>query len=238
MSYFVIWALSLLFVAKDAEAFVSSTPPRLERQGGRRKNPCTRELAKSSRSSLEARRRNKSDSIEPLSFAMSPSRRTFVVSTFSFGLMAGALVGLGMVADAKYGVSSNMELPNYIDYLIEKNEVPDNSKVLYKGADPSTLLRRLQDAERRLQEIDSLAEQKKWTQINGIVTGPLGTLSMTLSQIASPESSPALKTAAKKLKADVLAIGQAADKKNGNACSNQAALARQDLKSFLEIAFD
>jgi hypothetical protein len=147
-------------------------------------------------------------------FSEISSRRSFVVSTFSFGLITGALVGVGMTANAKYGDSSNLELPSYIDYLIEKNSTPDDSKVLYKGVDPGTLLKRLQESERRLQEIDGLAEQKKWTQINGIVTGPLGTLSMTLNQIAGPESSANVKTATKKVKADVLAIGDAAAKKS------------------------
>jgi hypothetical protein len=181
---------------------------------------------------------------EEISSATSPSlpspasRRTFVVSTFSFGLIAGGCVGVTMTASAKYGESSNLELPSYIDYLIEKNTVRDDSAALYKGADPATILKRLQVSERRLQEIAALAEQKKWTQINGLVTGPLGTLSQTLSQIATPESTPKVKDMAKKVKADVLAIGQAATKKNGDACVQQAAAASKDLKTLLEAAFE
>ncbi|KAL3902262.1 MAG: hypothetical protein SGILL_010884 [Bacillariaceae sp.] len=166
------------------------------------------------------------------------SRRLFVVSTFSFGLIAGGCVGASMTANAKYGEGTSMELPSYIDYLIEKNAVPDDSTALYKGADPATILRRLQESEKRLQEIPALTEEKKWTQISGLVTGPLGTLSQTISQIATPDSKQKVKDMAKKVKADVLGIGQAAERKNGDGCVAQAAAASKDLKSLLEAAFE
>jgi hypothetical protein len=80
----------------------------------------------------------------------------------------------------------------------------------------------------------------------GIVTGPLGTLSQTLNQIvtvattsaSSKSNTSKVQEAARKVKADVLAIGQAADKKNAEACTKQASLASQDLKILLEIAFE
>jgi dsRNA-specific ribonuclease len=154
-------------------------------------------------------------------------------------LIAGALVGMGMTANAKYGESSNLELPSYIDYLIEKNTQPDRSAALYQGIDSTTLLRRLSEVETRLQEVPNLAQQRKWTQINGLVTGPLGTLSMTLNQIAAvPNASSKTKYFIKQIKSDVLGIGQAASKKNAEGCSKQAALASQDLKSLLQEAFE
>mmetsp|Transcript_30148 Transcript_30148/g.73295 ORF Transcript_30148/g.73295 Transcript_30148/m.73295 type:complete len:283 (+) Transcript_30148:62-910(+) len=153
------------------------------------------------------------------------------------------------IAWAKYGESSSMELPSYIEYLIEKNQVQDVSQVLYRGADPAVLLGRLKDSLQRLNEVPALAEEKKWTQINGLVTGPLGTLSQTLNQIVTvstttgennqkKKNASKVQDAAKKVKADVLAIGQAADKKNAEACTKQASLASQDLKALLEIAFE
>jgi hypothetical protein len=77
------------------------------------------------------------------------------------------MAGHQQPAWAKYGDSSSMELPNYIEYLIEKNRQIDDSQVLYRGADPAVLLERLQDSLRRLNEIPTLANEKKWTQING-----------------------------------------------------------------------
>ncbi|KAG7345892.1 hypothetical protein IV203_004959 [Nitzschia inconspicua] len=181
----------------------------------------------------------RSGSFPPSDLPQPASRRTFIVSTFSFGLISGALVGVGMTANAKYGEGTNMELPSYIDYLIEKNTARDTSGALYQGVDPTTLLQRLSEAESRLQQVPTLAQQQKWTQINGLVTGPLGTLSVTLNQIATASNaSTKTKEFAKQVKADVLAIGQGATTKNADACIKQAALASQDLKSLLQEAFE
>ncbi|KAG7365565.1 hypothetical protein IV203_038769 [Nitzschia inconspicua] len=183
--------------------------------------------------------RPRSGSFPPSDLPQPASRRTFIVSTFSFGLISGALVGVGMKANAKYGEGTNMELPSYIDYLIEKNTARDTSGALYQGVDPTTLLKRLSEAESRLQQVPTLAQQQKWTQINGLVTGPLGTLSVTLNQIATASNaSTKTKEFAKKVKADVLAIGQGATTKNADTCIKQAALASQDLKSLLQEAFE
>lgn len=132
-----------------------------------------------------------------------------------------------------------MELPSYIDYLIEKNAAADKTGALYQGVDSTTLLKRLSEAQKRLQEVPALASQQKWTQINGLVTGPLGTLSVTLNQIATaPKASSKSKDFVKQVKADVLAIGQGAARKNADACTKQAALAEKDLKSLLQEAFE
>jgi hypothetical protein len=159
-------------------------------------------------------------------------RRSFLIASI-------ALVGGSGPAFAKYGVSSSMELPSYIDYLIDKNSTPE--RILYKGADPATLLRRLQEADKRLVvDIPALAEQKKWSQIQGILTGPLGTFSQTLNQIAPASDSstpPQVKEASKKIKSGLIAIGQAAAKKNGDACTSLAQQASQDLEAFAKAAF-
>ena len=140
-----------------------------------------------------------------------------------------------------------MELPNYIEFLLEKNAQgkSNTEAALYQGADPVVLLRRLQEADRRLQEIPSMANGKKWSQIQGLLTGPLGTLSQTLNQIASSSANSSdskkqqlLQEASKRLKVDLIEIGQASAKKNAEACIAKAADASKDLVRFLEIAFE
>lgn len=164
------------------------------------------------------------------------SRRAVFGAT---GVLAGTFFVGSSPAWAKYGSSSNMELPNYIEYLVEKNSQGANQgKALYKGADPIVLLRRLQEADSRLQEVPKLAEARKWSQIQGLLTGPLGTLSQTLNQIATPDSDPKVQGASKKLKADLIAIGQGASKKSDTACIANAQAASKDLVSFLELAFE
>ena len=153
-------------------------------------------------------------------------------------VLVGTLFVGNNPAGAKYGVSTNMELPNYIEYLVEKNSQSDSNSALYKGADPVVLLRRLQDAEYRLQEIPKLAEARQWSQIQGLLTGPLGMLSQTLNQIAGPDSDSKVQAASKKVKADLIAIGQAASQKNNVACVAMVQEASKDFVSFLEIAFE
>lgn len=183
---------------------------------------------------------NKSEHISNFS-----SRRFFLEESLHILLLPAATLGLPLPADAKYGSGTSMELPSYIDYLIEKNTAADNSEALYTGADPATVLKRLAESERRLGEVGELAEKKKWSQINGLITGPLGTLSSTMNQIVSVVSSSKnqkktkeVEKAVKKVKADIFAIGQAADRKNAEGCMQQAQTASGDLKVLLEIAFE
>lgn len=173
------------------------------------------------------------------------SRRSFFEESGRFLLLPAATIVVPFSASAKYGEGTSMELPSYIDYLIEKNTAADNSNALYKGADPATVLKRLAESERRLGEIGDLAEKKKWSEINGLITGPLGTLSSSMSQVVSIASTSGtskktkqIEQAVKKVKADVFAIGQEANRKNAEGCSQQAQLASKDLKALLELAFE
>ncbi len=99
-----------------------------------------------------------------------PDRRGFLGQTAA---AAAASVGFFQpsIANAGYGDSSNIVLPNYIEYLIEKNKQVDPDSILYKGPDIETQLRRIGDAGNRLPEIAKLAEEKKWSQVQGIITG-------------------------------------------------------------------
>mmetsp|Transcript_5360 Transcript_5360/g.10643 ORF Transcript_5360/g.10643 Transcript_5360/m.10643 type:complete len:229 (+) Transcript_5360:2-688(+) len=166
------------------------------------------------------------------------SRRHFATGMLSLAGASVALLATPTSSNAKYGDSTNIKVPNYIDYLIEKNgQAVDEDKILYKGIDPTVILKRLQDANKRLDEIPGLAEQKKWSQISGLLTGPLGTLSQTLNQVAAPDSDRAVIAAAKKVKSDLISIGQAASQKNGSACSDAAARTKADLDAFVQLAF-
>ena len=167
-------------------------------------------------------------------------RDFFLKKTATSILSVATLASVARPLPAFAGSSANIEMPNYIDFLIEKNNqglAADPDKVLYKGADPTVLLRRVQEADRRLAEIESLVEQKKWSQVSGLVTGPLGTLSQTLNQIATPDSGKAVLQAAKKVKSDILAIGQASSQKNGPACVAASNQAIQDLEAFIKVSF-
>lgn len=146
---------------------------------------------------------------------------------------------------AKGGDSASMKVPgvgSYIDYLIKKNDEQqgtDPSVMLYKGADLETQLRRLSDAANRLTEIKDLAEDKKWSQVQGVITGPLGTLLQTMNTVTTASGGDKkVKDAATKVKGDVIAIGQAATKKSVEGCIEGADLAMKDLEAFVKVAFE
>jgi hypothetical protein len=138
-------------------------------------------------------------------------------------------------AYAAYGDSSNIELPSYIDFLIEKNKTVDPATFLYKGADREVQLERIYAALSRIKTIPAITRDRKWSQVQGVLTGPLGTLIQTMNQV-SGSSKDALKAAAK-VKADLLAIGQAAAKKSEEGCITAAEAALQDLEAFAKVAF-
>lgn len=147
-------------------------------------------------------------------------------------------------AIASYGDSTKIELPNYIEYLIEKNASVDSSKILYKGADMEVQLKRISDASLRLKDIPSIAREKKWSQIQGILTGPLGTLVQTmnalnkgLSSSSSAADEEAAKVASAKVKADLIRISQEATKKDEMGVIKASQQAQDDLEAFARLVF-
>jgi hypothetical protein len=148
-------------------------------------------------------------------------------------------------AIASYGDSTKIELPNYIEYLIEKNASVDSSKILYKGADMEVQLKRISDASLRLKDIPSIAREKKWSQIQGILTGPLGTLVQTMNALnkglssssSSAADEEAAKVASAKVKADLIRISQEATKKDEMGVIKAAQQAQDDLEAFARLVF-
>jgi hypothetical protein len=138
-------------------------------------------------------------------------------------------------ANAAYGSSASLELPSYIDFLIEKSKTIDNDSFVYQGADRETQLARLAKAAKRLKEIPAIAAEKKWSAITGILTGPLGELIAQMTQISG--DSTEAKAAAKKVKADLYAIGAAASKKREAGCIEGTSAASIDLEVFVKLAF-
>lgn len=152
-------------------------------------------------------------------------------------------------ARAAYGDSSNMKGFDYIEFLVDKNTVTDPSTFVYQGADRETQLQRMSRAASALKQIPSIAQQRKWSQVNGVLTGPLGTLIQTMNQIVAgtdgtrtdfgkvPPVNQKAKAAALKVKTDLYAIGQAAAKKNEQECIRATEVALNDLNAFVKVAF-
>ena len=160
------------------------------------------------------------------------SRRNFIV-----GVSAIVPSILPSIANADAS-SANIKMPNYIEYLIEKNKVIDPNDMLYRGPDVETQLRRIGEAGNRLPEIATLAEEKKWSQVQGIITGPLGTLLQTINSVASISGTKEAKDLAKLVKADLFEIGVAAGKRQSELCIKAADKTTKDLSKFVMVAFE
>ncbi len=173
----------------------------------------------------------------------STTRTQFLSSMGSMGIAALTTLTPPTPSHAAYGDNSNMELPNYIEFLIEKNSTPDPSKILYKGADIDVQIKRISDAATRLNEIPKIASEKKWSQVQGILTGPLGTLVQTMNALCkdinsgSSKDSELAKKAAAKVKGDIILISQEASKKNEGGVVKACEMAQKDLEAFAKLVF-
>mmetsp|Transcript_23914 Transcript_23914/g.40772 ORF Transcript_23914/g.40772 Transcript_23914/m.40772 type:complete len:202 (-) Transcript_23914:1008-1613(-) len=141
------------------------------------------------------------------------------------------------IANAKGGDSASIAMPNYIEFLIEKNKVIDPNDMLYKGPDIEVQLKRIGEAGARLPEVAALAEEKKWSQVQGIITGPLGTLLQTNYNVASIAGTKEAAAAAKTVKQDLNDINAASQRKDSALCIKAAGKAAADLEKFVKIAF-
>lgn len=165
--------------------------------------------------------------------------------TFSSFIFSSSL--LQEPANAAYGASSNIELPSYIDFLIEKNKVDDPELFVYKGADLATQLTRLSTASQQLSLIPAIAKERKWSQVQGILTGPLGTLLQTMNTITKADLTnntkdgkkvqEEAKKAVSRVKQDILVISQEASKRNEEGCIKAAEDASRDLEAFVKLVF-
>jgi len=177
------------------------------------------------------------------SMNMNMSRNQFFaksLSTISTVILSTsiALTSSPAPAHAAYGSSSNIAFPSYIDFLIEKNSSPDTSNSLYKGADTEVQIKRISDAVVRLNEIPKFANERKWSQVQGVLLGPLGTLGQTMNGLVKNcENSDAAKKAAGKVKADMILIGQEAGRKSEGGVVKGCEEAQEDLEAFAKLVF-
>jgi hypothetical protein len=141
---------------------------------------------------------------------------------------------LPTTAFAAYGDSSNIELPSYVDFLIEKNKQADPSTFLYQGADREAVLNRLKAAISYLETLPAVVQSHKWSQVQGIITGPLGTLTATMRQVSA--SNQEAKKISAKVKLDLFNIGVSSTSKDEAACLAASEAALQDLNDFVKIA--
>jgi hypothetical protein len=150
-----------------------------------------------------------------------------------FAMVGGIVASLSMpsAVSAMYGEDAKIELPNPLDSIAKRANGQclvetlgnreclvylDPANKLYQGADTAVLLTRITKDYEVLASIPSLVTEKKWTQVTGILLGPLGDLVETMNQLTkqSKDASKVL-ALAKKTKAALYDIFQAAERKQG-----------------------
>jgi len=151
-------------------------------------------------------------------------------------------------AEAVYGPDANVQLPNPIDAMNDRATkqclmeslgnreclvyAEDADKFLYKGTDSQVLLSRVQTAAISLTKIPALTEEKKWSQVSGFLTGPLGELVRTLGQLAAEDA--ASQQRVKQIKTRLYAMSAAVDRKDGKSILENHNAVTQDLVDFVK----
>ena len=152
-------------------------------------------------------------------------------------------------ANAAYGEDAKIVLPNAFEGISNRVNKQclveslgnrecllylDPANKLYQGADTQILLARLEKASVALASIPALSEQKKWSQVLGVTTGPMGSLSDTLTQLIKlTENKEDAKKIAQLVKTDVINIGQAAQRKEGKDIAQMCLAAEKHLAEFV-----
>ena len=154
-------------------------------------------------------------------------------------------------AFATYGNEAKIELPNVAQGLADRNNKqclveslgnreclvyidPDNK--LYQGLDSQKLLQKVEISSVALAKIPALVDEKKWSGVNSILTGPMGELLGVMNQLAplstqQPDQSVAL---AKQVKLQIFAISAAAGRKDGNGIRTATEGASTALVAFVQ----
>ena len=162
-----------------------------------------------------------------------------------------AVFGFPDSSHATAGVDANMAFPDVIGGMNDRNtkqclvedlgirqclvyKETDPDKLLYKGANAQILLDRTKKATAALRDIPALVEKKKWNDINGILIGPMGELSSTMTLLCGDEAKKI--KLARKVKEDLFAMGTANTQRQQEAILKYHAAATKDLAKFLEVA--
>jgi hypothetical protein len=167
--------------------------------------------------------------------------------------MVGSLVAsmsLPAAASAVYGTDANIEIPNPVETMAARVNGQclveslgnreclvylDPANKLYQGDDNGLLLGRIEKASEALATIPGMIESKKWTQVSGVLLGPLGTLVGTMKQLTNISENGAMAAdLATKTKTDLYAIAQFVERKQGDKALAAHEQATQSLVAFVK----
>ena len=153
-------------------------------------------------------------------------------------------------AFAKYGSDAKVVVPNPYDALnnrfIEQCRATNSESqdciqfagsvnYVYQGADNKVLFDRFTKATTALESIPGLVESTKWSQVTGILTGPMGELIATMGQLANlSDNNTKAKALIKVVKNDLYSITDAVKKKDPILALKNHNRVTLDLVTFVE----
>jgi hypothetical protein len=147
-------------------------------------------------------------------------------------ILSVSLFEYPLVSNAEYGADAKLFIPNPYETLNDRATkqclveslgnreclvyATDASNFLYQGTDNQLLIDRIQKASIAFQQIPDLVTSKKWSQITGIMTGPMGELIRTMVQLASANNNENQKSKdlIKVVKNDLYALSDGVTKKD------------------------
>lgn len=153
-------------------------------------------------------------------------------------------------AYAEYGAEANIFIPNPYDALNDRATknclveslgtrqcliYADEANFLYKGADDGVLIERIEKASKSFGTIPALVFNKKWSQVTGVLTGPMGELIRNMSQLAAmSRNQEQSKNLIKVLKNDLYAMSDGVSRKDQDIVLKNHEKATNDLVAFLK----
>mmetsp|Transcript_25457 Transcript_25457/g.54988 ORF Transcript_25457/g.54988 Transcript_25457/m.54988 type:complete len:230 (+) Transcript_25457:146-835(+) len=157
------------------------------------------------------------------------SRRNFIVSAAS---ALAFTIAKPAPSNAVYGADAKIELPDIVQGMADRNTKQclveslgnreclvylDPENQLYKGSDAELLFERLGRSIAALKDVPQYIENKQWNKVQGVLTGPMGTLSSTMNELVKNVEDSGVQNKCKGLSVDIrkdlYAIALAADRK-------------------------
>lgn len=178
------------------------------------------------------------------------SRRAFLSAAATLGFV----IAKPATGNAVYGADAKIELPDIVQDMADRNTKQclveslgtrqclvymDPENQLYKGSDVELLFERLGSSIAALKDLPQYIENKQWNKVQGVLTGPMGTLSSTMNELVKKVSDGAVQTKCKGLSVDIrkdlYAIAAAADRKQVKEALVSYEMAKDKLEKFVVL---
>lgn len=186
----------------------------------------------------------------PLQMQAEDSSRRVLLISMPFA--ANAIYGAA--ANAVYGADANIQMPNIAQGMADRAnkqclveslgnreclvyEDPDNK--LYKSADNKILIERLGTSVEALKRLPGYIENKQWSNVQSVLTGPMGSLSYTQNELVKLIDEEPVKSQCRDLtgniRKDLYAISAAIGAKDGKQALINYERASEKLEKFVKL---